>query len=174
MSIADLIQSIKEKSNLGDPSAGGVDTITLREATSTLTTITTTLFSFISVIIIIIVPIIVSIELLYIIFPFFRSGTEDMIEWMKKHDVKVAKASKKTIELSLRDARQAVIEAETIKTGKSALAIYFIHKCKSIMFLMFIIALVMLGLGTIIDVVANLFDGIITLIMDMIYTTKNR
>ena len=172
MSIDDIIQGIKDKSNLGDEASAGVDSITLREVTSTITTIGSALYGFIITIIIITVPILVAIELAYIVFPAFRGAADGAIDWLENKGIKVAHAGKKTLELTLRDAKQAVLEAETVKTGKSALAIYLVLKCKSIMFLAFVIALVLLGLGTIIDAIAGLFDGIITLLMDIIYAEK--
>lgn len=168
MTVDKILQDIENQARTAvDPTTAGVDSITLREVTSVITTITSLILGVAITIIVIAVPIIVTLELAFINFPAFRQGFNLLEARLEKINTKGI--TRRTLEFTFRDAKQAVISAETKMTGRSATWEYIKIKCKSIMFIVFVISLVGLGSGTFLGIAKNLFSGIIDLIMRLVY-----
>lgn len=169
MSVDKIVNEIENQANTSvDPTTAGVDSITLREVTSILTRVTSVLLGWAIAIIVIGVPIIIALEVAYITFPLVRSGMDKVAFHLDKIITKGV--AKKTVEITFRDARQALLEAETKATGRSATWIYLRIKTKSVMFIVFIISLVGLGSGTFINITSKSFSGIFGLIRDFVGT----
>jgi len=169
MSVDEIVKEIEDQANTSvDPITSGVDSITLREVTSIITQITSVLLGWAIVLITIGVPIIIALEIAYITFPIIRSGADKAANYLDR--IVTKGVARKTIEITFRDARQALIEAETKITGRSATWIYLKIKSKSVMFIVFIISLIGLGSGTFINITSKSFSGIFDLIRAFIGT----
>lgn len=156
MSIDDIKNSLIDKIE----SDGSLDYIQLFEKTSLIGQVTSTILGFLITIIFILIPLIITVEIIYICFPIIRGKTDKLI--MRFSDSAVLN---KTVGFTLRDARSAVEQANTVMIGKkSALAIYLSIKCKSIMFIMFLVSLVLSGTGPIAEFVWKAIDGFISIL----------
>ena len=152
MSIEDIKDGLAERTE----SSGDIDYIQLIESTGIIGKIATLVFGFLATAIMIIVPLIVTIEIIYICFPIIREKIDDLIVKVENKGI-----ANKVLGFTLRDAKRAVEEANTVMIGqKSALWIYLKLKCTSMTFLMFILALVIMGSSTIVNFVWKLFEGI--------------
>lgn len=156
MSIEDIKEALAEKSE----SSGEVNYTQLREGLTVVTRIANIVLGVLIVAIIILVPLIVSLEIIYITFPVIRVKADEIL-----NEVEGKGFLRKIAGFTLRDAKEAVEQANTVQIGeKSALWIYLKLKCKSLMFVMFIVALIMMGSSTIIDFVWGLIEQFINLI----------
>lgn len=153
MEIQDLVGKLQDRI----ANDGSVDQIMMLEQTNIIERVASFTIGMLSLLIMIFVPIIVSLEIIYICFPICRDATEKII-------VKIESRGKKgtAIGFILRDALEAVKQANTTMIGeKSALWIYLGIKCKSLMFLMFIIVFIIRGSGPIVGLVHKLFINVI-------------
>lgn len=150
------IESITNELSKRVESDGAVDQIQLIQSVTDITRITSFLYALLSGIILMVVPFIVCVELIYLCFPIMRENLE-------KLSVKFEGAGilNKSFGLVLRDAREAVTQANTIMTGQSALWIYLKIKFKSLMMVMFIICLVLQGTPEIIRIVTVFIGSIL-------------
>lgn len=156
MSIEDIKEALAEKTE----SSGDLDYIQLREQTEIITRVVSIVLGILLVAIMIIVPLIITLEIMYICFPVIRGKMDMLVEKVENKGF-----LNKMAGFTLRDAKEAVEQANTVHIGeKSALWIYLGLKCKSMMFLMFIVALVIMGSSTIINFVWKLIDGLASLI----------
>lgn len=155
MDIDTIVDGIDEK--LSEPS--GVDYIMYFQSTTTIGRICSLIYGILSTIILITVPLIASLELVYICFPVVRDRVDD---WIVK--VQPKGITSKAIGIALGDAQEAVRQANTTKTGKSALYLYLIIKIKSLMFLMFVLVLVLQGIGPIVSLVWHFIENIVNVL----------
>lgn len=155
-SIQNIVDGIKEAISVG--SSGDINYITWNTIISVLSRIFSILYLVLSYTIYILVPIIVCLEICYIAFPSVRNGLEVVINRMESKGT-----SGKVLGATLRDARQAVYEANTLETGKSPYWIYLKLKIKSIQIVMLVIVIV-LGYSTqIINMVWSWIQNIISI-----------
>lgn len=154
------VEDIKEELAKRTESSGDLDYIQLREHTEIITRVVSIVLGVLLVAILIIVPLIITLEIMYICFPIIRGKMEEIIEKVEDKGF-----LNKMAGFTLRDAKEAVLRANTVQIGeKSALWIYLGLKCKSLMVLMFIVALVIMGSSTIINFVWKLIDGLVSLV----------
>lgn len=169
MSVDEIVQGITDKANTSvDPTTQGVDHITLYEVVYALGNIISTVGGILAYLILILLPIIIAFEICYICFPIVRN-MHDYFKNLLHSGNKTSGIALRTFEFTFKDAVRAILEAETAKTGKSALLIYLGIKLKSIIFLTCIIALVLLGTDTIVAFIQNMFSGVIDLITEIVY-----
>ena len=161
MSVDEIVNGIVEQSNLiVDEKTGGTDNITLREVTNTITVITSKLLGIALVVIVISVPIIVTLELIYVNFPIIRTPMDALYNKLGSKGV-----SRRALGLVLGDARKAVEQANTVKTGRNATLVYIGIKVKSVMMITFIVAIIGLGSGTLVNLVLDMFSGVIKMLL---------
>lgn len=153
MDIDKLIDDLKKAVESGN----GVDNITVKEASSVISRLGSFILGLLCIIIIIIFPIIVALEIIYICFPLFRDKVEQLCVWM---DLKGADA--RIVAVAFRDAKEAIVRADTVATGKNPLYIYMGIKAKSIAFVFFIVAIVIEGGDFIIKAVYNLLGNFLS------------
>jgi hypothetical protein len=140
-------------------SDGSLNHITIYEATRVIGRVASLVVGFLTVVIIILVPFVVGLEIIYICFPIIRNKTDDLISKLEAKGM-----AGKTIGFTFRDAKQSVFLAETTEVGTNPLWIYLKIKCKSIMFLMLVLSLIVQGSDTIINIVWNLISRIVSTI----------
>jgi hypothetical protein len=125
-------------------SDGSLNHITIYEATRVIGRVASLVVGFLTVVIIILVPFVVGLEIIYICFPIIRNKTDDLISKLEAKGM-----AGKTIGFTFRDAKQSV---------------FLKIKCKSIMFLMLVLSLIVQGSDTIINIVWNLISRIVSTI----------
>lgn len=153
MSVEDIKSGLADKIE----SDGGLDYIQLIEQSGTLGRIASIVTGILVTVILILVPLVSACEIIYIAFPVFREKVDKLL--VKIEDKGVVH---KVIGFTLRDAIEAVEQANTEYIGeKSAMLIYLQLKLKSLEFMMFIIAIVLAGSSTIVSVVWNAIQGIL-------------
>jgi hypothetical protein len=152
------VEDIREELDRKTQSSGDVDYISLRESMSVISRIVSTVSGILIVTIIFTISIVILLEALYILFNVFRAGVDSTITRYGEN------RRGKILGFAFRDARLAVMKAETVETGKSALSVYMWIKCKSVMFIMFIVAIILMGSGPIIDLVWDLATRVINII----------
>lgn len=153
------IENIKEELAKKTESSGDLDYIQLNEQVEIIARVVSMILGVLLVAIMIIVPLIIVLEIVYICFPVIRGKVEDLVDKLEEKGF-----VRKMAGFTLRDAKEAVEQANTVCIGeKSALGIYLVLKCKSMMFLMFIVALVMMGSSTIINFVWSIISGLSSL-----------
>lgn len=139
MSIDDITEGLRERIDEGN----NVDYLGLTEGLTIVTEIASLILGYLVVFILILVPLIVCAEILYICFPIIRDGVDELLVKIEGKGV-----PNRILGFCLRDAIKAVEESMIDGIGsRSALWIYFVLKCKSMMILMFIICLVLRGFG---------------------------
>ena len=114
------------------------------------------MYGFVTTVILLVVPLVIAMEVIYICFPFIRDKFDKLLIKVESKGT-----AKKVIGLALRDAKAAVYKANTTQTGESALYLYLIIKCKSMMFIMFIICMVLKGTSPIIMMVWTMIKNIL-------------
>ena len=105
------------------------------------------------VIILIATPVIVALEVMYINFPTMQSGVHIALDKLNKKNSKVLE---KTLTVMFRDANRAIVEANTLQTGRSANMAYLIIKVKTVLIMVVIIGIVIGPLQQIILFLVNL------------------
>lgn len=105
------------------------------------------------VIILIATPVIVALEVMYINFPTMQSGVHMALDKLNKKNSKVLE---KTLTVMFRDANRAIVEANTLQTGRSANMAYLIIKVKTVLIMVVIIGIVIGPLQQIILFLVNL------------------
>lgn len=152
MDVQSIIDSISEKTQ----SDGSIDRIRFIEQTDNIQQIANFLYGFVTTVILLVVPLVIAMEVIYICFPFIRDKFDKLLIKVESKGT-----AKKVIGLALRDAKAAVYKANTTQTGESALYLYLIIKCKSMMFIMFIICMVLKGTSPIIMMVWTMIKNIL-------------
>jgi len=153
MDIDKLIEELKETFE----ASGGADQTVVKESSYTISRIASFILGLLTVIILIIFPLIVVLEIIYIMFPLFRDRVEQLAIWM---DMKGADT--RIVSIAFRDAKEAIVQADTVQTGKSPLWCYTVLKLKSIYFVFFVVALVVQGGDFIVQLVFDLLGNFIT------------
>lgn len=151
--LATSVQDIADDVEKALEADGGFDYIHIIQQTSDLGRVVGVLYGVLTTTILILVPIVVSIELMYICFPVLRVNMENLVVKVESKGI-----AGKVVGFTLRDARQAVFQAETAQTGRSALWIYLKMKCTSMMVVMLVIAIVLKGSESIINIVWKLIE----------------
>jgi hypothetical protein len=152
-SIASLVEELEKRIY----SNGDVNYLFMIQSTNVIYSIASLVLGILSLLIVIIVPIVIALELMYICFPAVRAKADELI-------MKIEGSGHKNnlVQFTLRDAVEAVEEANTRMVGeRSALWIYLQIKVKSVLFLMFIVALVVRGSASIIAFMDGLISNII-------------
>ena len=160
MSINRLVDNIENRLY----SDGKVDDSTIIQITDTIQKVSSVAIGVLAWIILILLPIIIAIEIVYICFPFIREKTNEMILKLEQRGHKHNLPG-----FVLRDAIKANEEAEKMMangtcdlTGTgSALWIYIKLKLPAIFFAFFVLAFVLAGTSTIVQIISNLVHGII-------------
>lgn len=159
MSIDNIMQSIEEKASY-DTNGDLLNTRLLRDGVYNLFKIANPVLGFLLVLLTISIPIIITLEVVYIAFPLFRTTIDKIDESV---NAKLA-AFHRTIGFVFRDARHALKVSESRQTGRSAMWEYLVIKIKSVMFLTFLIALVINGWQPILGLVYRMFSGVFNLL----------
>lgn len=132
----------------------GVDYIQLSEGIRVTSNIASILLGVMSIILIVGVSIITIIEIMYISLPVLQSAYD-------KGRNKAGERLGKIMGLTIRDAHQAILEANTVETGKSTMAIYLRIKVKTLFIVALVVSL-LLGVGpTVIRFIISLVGKII-------------
>lgn len=153
MSIDEIISQLEEKIY----STGEVDSLFLLQSTSLIGRVASLILGILSVTIMLVTPFIISLEILYICFPFIREQVDKLLIKIEGKGFKV-----NIVGITLRDAIEAVNQAETLSfEDRSALWIYMKIKCKSLLFLSFVVVFVVRGSASIIAFVDSLFGPIL-------------
>ena len=152
MTVDDIIIGIEE----GMKYDGGANYITMLEGMELLGQIFSILTGLMVSVIIIGMPIIIALEVMYLNLPFVQGKFDEILinTSGKRHDA---------LEVTLKDAKKAVILANTVETGRSVNSVYLGIKIKAVFIATFIIGLV-LGVGPAVlsflwKVVLALFEG---------------
>ena len=135
MTVDDIIRGIEE----GLQYDGGADYITMIESMGLLGTIFGILSGLMVSIIIVGMPVIIALEVMYLNLPMVQSKMDDLL-------IKTSGRTKDALEFTLKDAKKALIQANTVETGNSVNRIYLGIKIKAVFIAAFIIGLV-LGVG---------------------------
>ena len=164
MTVEQIADELIEKGK----SDGSIDYIFFHEATSIIGRITQTITGFLILFILVLVPIVTSLEVIYICFPIIRDKTEQFLCKIEGNGI-----AKNAIGATLRDAREAVKQANTVETGKSAMAIYFKLKITSLMFAMYLVCLVIGGSSTIVAFVWKIIQPVVAAIFKNFIAKQN-
>lgn len=153
MNIRKLVDELQNKIS----NSGGINRLLMLESTDAIKRVFSLILGILCVIILITIPIIVAIEIIYIVFPIIRLKADEAIFKIDsgghKHNM---------LGFMLRDAVEAVKIANTRMIGEeSALWIYLKIKCKSVLFICFIVAFVLRGSSSMVQFISNLFSRII-------------
>lgn len=138
---------------------GDVDYIALDYWINKVTEVGSLILGILTVLIIILVPLNVTIELMYININIVREYIEKTIEKNKKPSSVAA--------FICRDAKKAVEQSIIEKRGNANLN-YCIIKCKSVVFVSFILAIVLQGTSMIITKSYGIVGGLVEVIEKMI------
>jgi len=157
MSTSDIVSELENKV----ASDGSVDYLTLNTGLELITDIGEFVLGLLCVIFLMVIPLVVMLELFYINIPILRTATEKFLVRGNGH-------VKKAIEFTLQDAKQAITEANTVKTGRSATWIYFGIKLKWILIVMIALGFTLSGVGTIVSSVMKLIKGIIDVLVGIL------
>lgn len=152
MTVDDIIRGIEE----GIQHDGGANYITMLEGMGLLGNIFSILTGLMVSVIIIGMPIIIAIEVMYLNLPFIQGKFDNLLIKTsgKKHDA---------LEFTIKDAKRALIAANTVETGRSVNRIYLSIKIKAVFIAALIIGLV-LGVGPAVlsflwKLVTSVFEG---------------
>lgn len=162
MSINQLVDNLENRLY----SDGKIDHITMIQVTSIIQKVVSVAAGVLSWLVIIILPLVISIEIIYICFPFIREKTNEMLLKLESKGVNnVVKG------FVLKDAIKAVERAEIdLAHGKAggttseALWHYIKLKLPEIFFIFFVLAFVLHGTSTIISIISNIFSGILDML----------
>lgn len=159
MSVKEIVEGLTDRMNAGDKD--DIDQVAYNSASSVILKVAGAIINICFVFIILVVPLIISLEIVYLCFPFIREKVEEYL-------VKVESNGRRArmLGFSLQDARKAVEIAETQKTGQSAMRIYLINKVKSHMFMAYILAWVIRGAPTLIQTIARLTSGVLVVVRE--------
>jgi hypothetical protein len=162
MDINEITEGLQERIEDGDK----VNYIELHEGLDIVGKIASLVLGYLSVIILILVPIIITAEIVYICFPVVRGEVDKFLVRIEGKGVMHT-----TVGVCLRDAIEAVEESQLEGVGsRSALWIYLKLKCKSMLMLMFVIALIVQGSTTILNFIWEKFEGIIMALIHLFDT----
>ena len=159
MSIDNIVQSIEEKASY-DANGDLLNTRLLRDGVYNLFKIANPIMGFLLVVLTISIPIIITLEVVYIAFPLFRTTVDKIDESV---NAKLT-AFHRSIGFVFRDARHALKVAESRQAGRSAMWEYLVIKIKSVMFLTFLIALTINGWQTILGFIYRMFSGVFNIL----------
>ena len=141
-------------------SSSGADHIMLIEKLEKIGAIFQLLFGTIIIVIYIVVPIVVALEVSYIAFPPMRNVTTRLSTLMQAHSLSRLNT---VLGFTFQDADRAIKIA--LAKGENSTNAEFLEylkiKCKSLMVIMFFIALIIGGSDTIINFVGKLIHGIV-------------
>jgi len=158
MSVDEIVDGLDERTSAG--THDDIDWMSYKTYTDVISRITRTIMLLLIYLIVILVPLIISLEIIYICFPVIREKMDEFIIKVEGKGI-----AHKALGFSLKDAKKAVEVAATIKTGRSALYYYTVNKVKSIMFLAYILAWVLLGATDLIDMVVRLTSGLFEIVI---------
>jgi hypothetical protein len=153
MTVEEITNALAEKT----AQDGSMDYLYAREATSVIGRIGSLVYGILTTIIIVTVPFIVALEVVYIAFPIVRTSANKLIVKIEGKGI-----THKIAGLTLGDAIEAVRRAETKMTGRSAMWEYVVIKCKSIMFIMFIVCLLTAGSDTLVAFLTKVVKALIS------------
>ena len=134
---------------------GGADYIQLYTWLQTTQDILYGLFGLLAVIILIGVPIMVAFELVYINITVFRSSLDSL----SKRSERLGRIAG----LCFRDAKTAIVKADTANTGRSINFIYLGLKLKVLIITLFVAALALGPINVVIQLIIRLMGSIISL-----------
>lgn len=157
MTADEIVDGLKERTSIGE--SDDIDYVIYHEASDVIFRVFKVIASVLIVTIVILVPLIISLEVVYICFPFIREPIDKLNVKIEGNGI-----TRHLLGLTLHDAVSAVELADTSNTGESALRIYLINKIKSQMFLAFILSLALMGGPTIVGFVWRLFKGVFDVI----------
>lgn len=133
---------------------GSANYIKLIESLHTIEKVSSVILGLMVVVILLGIPIVVSVELVYINFPVAQEQFEKVL-------IKTTGNLNKALGLVLRDAKLAVLKANTIETGNNVNIIYLKLKIKSILIAV-IAAASILGAGPIIvDIILSITQSLL-------------
>lgn len=150
MGAQDVVSGIKDLFNNG---GGEINTASSIQALSTMETVLSSILGLAIVILAIGIPLIIALEVCYINIPFFRSTADKLAE--------TADILERPVGLMFRDARKAIEQANTVKTGRSANAEYIRIKIVTIFIAFTVIALCFGPINVIIRIIAGVVIDII-------------
>lgn len=134
---------------------GSANYIQLIESLNTIEKISSVILGLMVVVIIIGVPLVVAVEIVYINFPMAQESFERAL-------IKTTGNLNKALGLMLRDAKLAVLKANTIETGENVNYVYLRLKIKAILIAVLLAASV-LGIGpVIIDIIMSIAQSILS------------
>lgn len=156
MSIEDITTELEDRLAYN----GDLNYIKLIESSGVIGRIASLILGILSMIILILVPVIVAMEVIYICFPAIREKTNEMLEKLETKG-----ADKRLLGIAFRDAKHAIgsvycggsLEGST----SDILWCYLKIKCKSVIFIFFILAFVLQGGAVIVNTVWNLVCNLI-------------
>ena len=108
--LATSVQDIKDEIGEAIQNGGDYDYIQLIQQTSDVSRVLSVVYGVLVTVILILVPIIVSLELMYICFPLLRVHMESFVVKVESKGI-----AGKVVGFTLRDAREAVYKADTLK-----------------------------------------------------------
>lgn len=163
MSINQLVDNIEERLY----SDGTVDNIAMIETADVIARVVAVVAGVLSWIIIILLPLVISLEIIYICFPFMREKSNELILKLEqrghKHSIPgfILKDAIKAINMS----EDMIVKGEGDNTGSSsALWIYIKLKLPAIFFIFFVLAFALQGTSTIIAILSRLANGILNML----------
>ena len=134
---------------------GSANYIQLIESLNTIEKISSVILGLMVVVIIIGVPLVVAVEIVYINFPMAQESFERAL-------IKTTGNLNKALGLMLRDAKLAVLKANTIETGENVNYVYLRLKIKAILIAVLLAASI-LGIGpVIIDIIMSIAQSILS------------
>ena len=149
MSVEDIVQGIKD--NMGG--TGNIDRGVSIQFLNTVDSVLGAILGIIVVVLALGIPLIIALEICYINIPIFRSSLDKITE---KVDV-----LSRPVGLVFRDARKAMKEANTVKTGQSTNAVYLRMKIGTILLAFVMISLCFGPINIVISIVTGLVKSII-------------
>lgn len=156
MSIEDITTELEDRLAYN----GDLNYIKLIESSGVIGRIASLILGILSMVILILVPVIVAMEVIYICFPAIREKTNEMLEKLETKG-----ADKRLLGIAFRDAKHAI---SSVYCGGSLegstsdiLWCYFKIKCKSVIFIFFILAFVLQGGAIIVNTVWNFVGNLI-------------
>ena len=159
MDIGKLIEDIERQASSG----GDINYLHFSTWMEAINKIGSVLLSLILGLLCILLPIIIALEVAYISFPFLR------VEVVDKHLFKGNGKVQKAAQLTLHDAIKAIELANTIKTGKSAIAIYIGIKVKWVLLIAISLTIYLGGIDIIISLVVELLSGLLDVLRDTMF-----
>lgn len=133
---------------------GGVNYITLLEVTEILFSIFSVIANIMVTIIIIGLPIIIALELMYLNLPFMQIKMDEVL-------ISLSGLKKDAMTVTLKDAKRALVSANTLETGTSVNKVYLFIKIKAIFIATIVVGLQLFAGPIILNIVWNLVESII-------------